>query len=79
MERIMDVDALTEDELLEAYNYDSFVPQKFGPWLRFNESPPVGKPAPDFALWRLEERSQVMFSEIWSANMYTIVEFGSFT
>ena len=66
------------DNLIEQYNYDAFIPTKFEPWMRFDHSPPLGQPAPDFALWRLEE-SETSLEEIWTANEYTIVEFGSFT
>jgi hypothetical protein len=65
-------------DLLTKYNYDSFVPENFGPWMQFEQSPPVGVAAPDFPLWDLEE-NKTSLSEIWSQNTYTIVEFGSFT
>jgi hypothetical protein len=65
-------------DLLTKYNYDSFVPENFGPWMRFDQSPPVGVKAPDFPLWDIDEK-QTCLSEIWSQNSYTIVEFGSFT
>ncbi len=70
---------LTDSKLVERYNYDAFVPHKFEPWLRFEASPPLGKPAPSFPLWRLEDRSETSLSEIWASNSYTVVEFGSFT
>jgi len=60
------------------YNYDSFVPEKFMPWLNFGNSPALGQPAPDFPLWDLEDR-ETRLSAIWSAHTYTVVEFGSFT
>jgi hypothetical protein len=63
---------------LSLYNYDSFVPEKFGPWMRFHESPPLGKPAPDFPLWDLDE-NETSLSQVWSQHSLTIVEFGSFT
>jgi hypothetical protein len=66
------------DSLIEQYNYDAFIPTKFEPWMRFDHSPALGQPAPDFPLWRLEE-SETSLEEIWTANNYTIVEFGSFT
>jgi hypothetical protein len=65
-------------ELLERYNYDEFVPAKFGPWMRFDESPPLGEPAPDFPLWTLEEQ-RTSLSTVWKSNLYTVVECGSFT
>lgn len=64
--------------LLKRYNYDSFVPENFEPWMRFNESPPVGSVAPDFPLWDLEG-SKTTLSEMLLQNNYTVIEFGSFT
>ncbi len=66
------------NNLLERYNYDEFIPSKFGPWMRFAESPALGTPAPDFPLWDLDEQ-ETNLSAIWKANLYTVVEFGSFT
>ena len=67
------------DDLLKRYNYDAFVPEKFMPWMQFDESPPIGDIAPDFPLWQLEDQSETRLSEIWSQNRFTVVEFGSFT
>ncbi len=69
---------MTEHDLLAHYNYDVFVPAKFEPWMRFEASPPLGQPAPDFPLWHLDG-SETRLSEIWSRHTYTVVEFGSFT
>ncbi len=69
---------MTDTNLLVRYNYDEFIPAKFEPWMRFESSPPLGKPAPDFPLWHLNER-ETRLSVIWSQHTYTIVEFGSFT
>ena len=33
---------MADADLLTRYNYDEFVPAKFEPWLRFDESPPLG-------------------------------------
>ena len=71
-------DIMDNTDLIAKYNYDSFVPEKFGPWMQFEKSPPVGRAAPDFPLWDIEE-NQTSLREIWSQNTYTIVEFGSFT
>jgi hypothetical protein len=65
-------------DLTHLYNYDEFVPEKFERWMRFDESPGLGNPAPDFPLLTLEG-NPVQLSEIWAAQPYTIVEFGSFT
>lgn len=66
------------DNLLERYNYDEFIPAKFSPWMRFAESPALGTPAPDFPLRDLDE-NETSLSAVWKANLYTVVEFGSFT
>jgi len=46
--------------------------------MRFDVSPALGEPAPDYALWDLggEETS---LSSLWGNHLYTIIEFGSFT
>ena len=69
---------MSAQSLSEGYNYDEFVPEKFEPGMKFEESPPLGKPAPDFSLWDLEGR-ETRFSAVWSVHTYTTVEFGSFT
>ncbi len=69
---------MADPDLPTRYNYDEFVPAKFEPWMRFNESPPLGGPAPDFPLWHLDGR-ETSLAAIWSHHTYTIVEFGSFT
>lgn len=69
---------MVDSDLVSAYNYDEFTTAKVMPWLNFEASPPVGRPAPDYALWHLDGRESSL-SEIWSDNSYTIVEFGSFT
>ncbi|MCO5184490.1 MAG: hypothetical protein M9928_12590 [Anaerolineae bacterium] len=69
---------MTTDDLLASYNYDAFVPEKFGPWMRFHESPPLWERAPDFPLWHLDG-SETRLSAIFAQNQYTVVEFGSFT
>jgi hypothetical protein len=53
---------MNNSELVTKYNYDAFVPEKFGPWLRFDASPPLGEVAPDFPLWELDgaERREVL-------------------
>ena len=70
---------MADADLIARYNYDKFVPAKFEPWLKFDESPSVGQKAPDFPLWRLADREETWLSAIWSTYAYTIVEFGSFT
>ena len=69
---------MSAQSLIEGYNYDEFVPEKFEPGMKFEGSPPLGKPAPDFSLWDLEGR-ETRFSAVWSVHTYTTVEFGSFT
>lgn len=69
---------MTEQKLIEQYNYDEFVREKFEPWLNFDDSPPVGVPAPNFPLWKLDKR-KTSLSDVWTKNDLTIIEFGSFT
>lgn len=69
---------MNESSLVERYNYDKFIPDKFEPWLNFETSPPLGQAAPDYPLWNLDGE-ETSLSEIWKNNLYTIVEFGSFT
>jgi hypothetical protein len=66
-------------DITTAYNYDSFTPEKVLPWLNFANSPALGRPAPDFPLWRLVDGAQTSLSELWSQQRLTVVEFGSFT
>lgn len=67
-----------QNDLKLNYNYDSFVPEKFEPWMNFENSPLLGQPAPDFPLWDLDEE-ETNLSFVWSSHDLTIVEFGSFT
>lgn len=69
----------TDDlDLLARYNYDAFVPEKFEPWMRFHESPPLWERAPDFPLWYLDG-VETSLSAVLRQKQYTVVEFGSFT
>ncbi len=70
---------MTDHNLLQRYNYDAFVPENFEPWMRFEQSPALVEPAPDFPLWRLDNQSATSLSAVWGAHRYTIIEFGSFT
>ena len=67
-----------DTDLIVRYNYDSFVPEKFGPWMRFDESPALGKRGPDFPLRQLDG-SETTLMGICGQHAYTVVEFGSFT
>ena len=69
---------MSDPDLIERYNYRDFTHETAIPWLRFEHSPPVGQPAPDFPLWELDG-SETSLSEVWKASTYTVVEFGSFT
>ena len=70
---------MSNKDLVQRYNYDSFVPENFEQWLNFDASPPLGQPAPDFPLWRLDGGNQTSLKEVWAAHAYTVIEFGSFT
>ncbi len=63
---------------IEQYNYDVFTSSKYLPLMRFDQSPPLGESAPDFPLWTLDEEETTL-SAIWGSNLFTVVEFGSFT
>lgn len=67
-----------KDELTTRYNYDSFVPEQFGPWMNFEASPPLGQKAPDFPLWTLDERQTTLMTTLSNHDL-SVVEFGSFT
>ena len=69
---------MTDKDLVRAYNYDSFVPEKFERWLKFESSLPLGKIIPDFALWDLNEEKTTLLTEV-NRNPLTFIEFGSFT
>ena len=70
---------MSDKSLLERYNYDEFVPDKFMPWMRFAESPELGTAAPDFPLWQLDDGVESSLKAWWSKHLYLVVEFGSFT
>jgi len=69
---------MTDKELIEAYNYDSFVPEKYERWLNFESSLPLGKTIPDFNLWDLKEEQTSLLAEV-NRHPLTFIEFGSFT
>ena len=69
---------MSDSDLVAKYNYDSFVPDKFQPWLNFAASPPIGRIVRDFPLWNLDETETSLHTAL-SGHSYTIVEFGSFT
>lgn len=69
---------MSDSDLISRYNYDEFIPAKFEPWMNFDLSPVLGKPAPNKPLWDLEQK-ETSLRQIISKNLYTVVEFGSFT
>ncbi len=74
----MSFDSSNDPDLISRYNYDEFIPAKFEPWMNFDSSPALGEPAPDYPLWDLDQK-ETSLRKIISHNLYTIVEFGSFT
>ena len=60
------------------YHYTDFTPANSDPWMRFDVSPPLGAPGPDFPLWGLDGVETSLKAQ-WAANRLTVVEFGSFT
>jgi len=69
---------MEKEDLITRYNYDEFVPEKFQPWMRWNEAPAAGTVGPDFPLWELDG-TETSFGAVRAKALYTIVEFGSFT
>jgi hypothetical protein len=69
---------MTDREEIRRYNYDSFIPANFEPWMRFHESPPLSDEGPDFPLWDLDG-VETSLSDQWGAQRYLVAEFGSFT
>jgi hypothetical protein len=69
---------MKNNDSIARYNYDEFIPAKFEPWMNFEKSPPLGQKAPDFPLWTLDGE-ETSLSNVWSQQVYTVVEFGSFT
>lgn len=65
-------------DLIDRYNYDEFTREKVFVWLKFSDSPPLGRRAPDFPLWSLDGSETSLFQAL-KQNEYTVVEFGSFT
>jgi hypothetical protein len=70
---------MSNQERTEKYNYEKFVPESFMPLMNFAKSPNLGEAAPDFPLWDADTQVETSLSAIWSANLFTVVEFGSFT
>jgi len=64
--------------MMDVYNYDEFVPEKFERWMRFDISPSLGKKSENFTLWNLEEQPTSL-EETLNQSLFTVVEFGSFT
>jgi hypothetical protein len=69
---------MSNQNLVQRYNYDAFVPEKFEQWLNFDASPPLGQLVPDWTLWTLDENATSLHTII-AQSIYTVVEFGSFT
>ena len=65
-------------DLLTRYNYDSFIPANFEPWMNFENSPPLGARPPEFPLWHLDGSETSLRTQL-RPYAFTIVEFGSFT
>lgn len=70
---------MSDSNLLTKYNYDEFRPEKFEPWMCFDESPEIGSKAIDFPLWQANDQTETSLSTLWSQHEILVVEFGSFT
>ncbi len=69
-----------DDALLtERYNYASFVPEKFGPWMRFEHSPPLLSAVPDYPLQKLGQDEATRLPQLCRQHVLTVLEFGSFS
>jgi hypothetical protein len=68
---------MPEQDRIAYYNYSVFGRQAFE-MLRWENSPAIGKPAPDFPVWDIDG-NETTLSAIWSQHTYTVIEFGSFT
>ncbi|PKO04227.1 MAG: hypothetical protein CVU41_18210 [Chloroflexi bacterium HGW-Chloroflexi-3] len=64
--------------MTDFYNYDEFIPEKFEQWLRFDQSPALGKKIENFSLWDLDG-NKTSLVDILDQSQFTVVEFGSFT
>jgi len=70
---------MADEDLLERYNYGTFVPAKFEPWMNFDNSPALGAKVSDFPLWNRQDRSEIRLLALLKQSQYTVLEFGSFT
>ena len=73
------LDGEDDAQLSLRYNYDSFVAEKFGPWMRFEKSPPLLSSAPDYPLTVLADGRRSTLPELCRQHVLTVVEFGSFS
>jgi hypothetical protein len=69
---------MTNEQIPAEYNYDSFIPANFEPWMRFDESPVLGSSGPDATLWDLDGGRTSLHEQL-RGHTFTVVEFGSFT
>jgi hypothetical protein len=68
---------MPDEDRIAYYNYAVFGRQAFK-MLSWENSPAIGKPAPDFPVWDIDG-NETTLSAIWSQHTYTVIEFGSFT
>jgi len=66
------------NDLIEQYNYDEFTREKVFPFLNFENSPTLGQKGDDYTLLGLDQ-NETTLKTILSHQLYTVVEFGSFT
>lgn len=72
-----------EEQILD-YNYNDFDDNALGHVMKWaGNQPELGKRAPDFPLWKLEEDGKTLTEttllDVIKENPLTIVEFGSFS
>lgn len=69
---------MSDQALIERYNYAVFKRENFEEWMQWDKSPTISSTGPDFPLWTLDEH-ETSLSALWSQQQYLVVEFGSFT
>ena len=68
---------MADQDRISYYNYSVFGRQAFE-MLDWENSPAIGRPAPDFPVWDIDG-NETCLSDIWLQHAYTVIEVGSFT
>ena len=70
---------MPEPRSVENYNYQRFVLDEIMHIMDWKLTPELGKPAPEFSLWKWDTQEEVSLRSLLRENQLTVVEFGSFT